>query len=336
MYRPEASHDGLRDPGKFLTLDTKLLTALTTVARGELAPEILIFKETEAAKNRVVRGRQVLYLFDQYFKTSEEVGSLYSVEDLLKVRLVNDDLSTFLSNWESVISGLSHMPDETNMRDIFLRELRQSKKIKHDLEIYDRAKEGSEQHTSLFLKNSIKEMLTRERKHKNRDRIAPAQGDKYGAAASPRSASPSRRGGHEKPQSSRGSRPRSPGRGRSQSPNKPRTPSPKGVCYDFLKGIALFSTRRDPFPQMGQGLQRKSTELANSGKKGHAPKVINADSKTRMLRDRVSHPKFPQMLVGHHPKAFRVPASRYPKHVVRTTWVFGKKRSGLKLKGILT
>ena len=128
------------------------------------------------------------------------------------------------------------MPDETNMRDIFLRELRQSKKIKHDLEIYDRAKEGSEQHTYLFLKNSVKEMLTRERKHKNRDRIARPQGDKYGAAASPRSASPSRRGGREKPQSSRGSRPRSPGRGRSQSPNKPRTPSPKGVCYDFLKG----------------------------------------------------------------------------------------------------
>ena len=59
-----------------------------------------------------MKGRQVLYLFDQYFKTNEEVGSLYSVEDLLKVRLINDDLSTFLSNWESVMSGLN-MPDET-------------------------------------------------------------------------------------------------------------------------------------------------------------------------------------------------------------------------------
>ena len=76
VYRSEASHDGLRDPGKFLTLDTKLLTALTTVAQGELAREFLIFKETEAAKDRAVRGRQVLYLFDQYFKTKEEVGSL--------------------------------------------------------------------------------------------------------------------------------------------------------------------------------------------------------------------------------------------------------------------
>ncbi|OLQ04708.1 hypothetical protein AK812_SmicGene12191 [Symbiodinium microadriaticum] len=190
VYRPGASHDSLRSPGKFLTLDTKLLEALTTVSRGELAGEILIFKETEAAKDRAVRGRQVLYLFDQYFKTNEEVGSLYSVEDLLKVRLINDDLSTFLSNWESVMSGLSHMPDETTVRDIFLRELRQSKRLKYDLEIYDRAKEGSEQHSYAFLKNSIREMLTRERKRKNRDRIARSHGDKYGAAASPRSTSP--------------------------------------------------------------------------------------------------------------------------------------------------
>ena len=92
-YDKDANHESLRDPGKFLTLDTKFLAALTKVARGELSREILIFKETEAAKSRAVRGRQVLYLFDQYFKANEEVGSLYSVEDLLKVRLLN---ATFL------------------------------------------------------------------------------------------------------------------------------------------------------------------------------------------------------------------------------------------------
>ena len=35
----------------------------------------------------------------------------------------------------------------------------------------------------------------------------------------------------------------------------------------------------------------------------------------------VSHPSFPQMIVGHFPKTFRTPATRYPKHVIRTTWV---------------
>eukprot|EP00439_Symbiodinium_sp_Y106_P076373 s1894_g15.t1 len=72
-YDKDANHESLRDPGKFLTLDTKLLAVLTKVARGELSREILIFKETEASKSRAVRGRQVLYLFDQYFKTNEEI-----------------------------------------------------------------------------------------------------------------------------------------------------------------------------------------------------------------------------------------------------------------------
>ena len=51
----EANHEHLRDPGKFLTLDGKLLAALTKVAKGELAREILIFKETRG--NRDAQGK---------------------------------------------------------------------------------------------------------------------------------------------------------------------------------------------------------------------------------------------------------------------------------------
>ena len=77
------------------------------------------------------------------------------------------------------MSGLSHTPDETTLRDILLRELRQSKRLKYDLEIYDRAREGTDQHTYKFLVDSLKELLTRERKRKNRDRIARSHGDKF-------------------------------------------------------------------------------------------------------------------------------------------------------------
>ena len=154
VYKKDASHEKLRDPGKFLTLDTKLLASLSKVAKGELARQILNFKEVEAGQERAVRGRQVLYLFDQHFKTNEEVGSLYSVEDLLKVTLVQDDLTTFLHNWESVIAGMSHIPDETTLRDIFLRQIRKSQKIKFDLERYDRAKEGTPERSYEFLKES--------------------------------------------------------------------------------------------------------------------------------------------------------------------------------------
>ena len=237
VYDKGASHEALRDPQKFLTLDTKLLAALTKVAKGELARQILNFKEVEAGKGRAVRGRQILYLFDQYFKTNEEVGSLYSVEDLLKVNLLGDDLSSFIHNWESVIAGMSHVPDEVTQRDILLRQIRKSTKMKYDLEIYDRAKEGSKEHSYGFLVQSIKDLLTRERMRKNRDRIAKSHGDKYGAPA------PTKPGGGNTRPPSRGGRGRSSSRDsgrssvRSRSSSRSSSPkSSKAICYDFQKG----------------------------------------------------------------------------------------------------
>ena len=60
-------------------------------------------------------------MFEHYFKTNEEAGSLYSVEDLLKVKLISDDH----------ILGPS--------------------KLKFDLEVFDRAKEGDEKRTYEYL-----------------------------------------------------------------------------------------------------------------------------------------------------------------------------------------
>ena len=73
----------LQDPGKFLTLDTKLSAALTRSAGGDLATRILNCKEQQSRKGIQVRGRYVLLMFEDYFKTSEEAGSFYRVEDLL-------------------------------------------------------------------------------------------------------------------------------------------------------------------------------------------------------------------------------------------------------------
>ena len=64
-----------------------------------------------------------------------------------------------------------------------VRQLRKSGKFKYDLEIYDRAKEGTYNHTYQFLTQSLRDLLTRERIRRNRDKIARSHGDKYGAPA---------------------------------------------------------------------------------------------------------------------------------------------------------
>ena len=55
-YDNDADHKTLREAGKFLPLDTKLLAALTKIAKGELARQVLNFKKTEANAGRAVRG----------------------------------------------------------------------------------------------------------------------------------------------------------------------------------------------------------------------------------------------------------------------------------------
>ena len=219
VYAKDQTLEGLSNPGKFLTLDTKLLSAISKIVKGELARQIVNYKESEAAHARAVRGRQVLYMFEQYFKTNEEVGALYSVEDLLKVSLINDDLSSFIHNWESVIAGISHVPEELTLRDILLRQIRGSRKLKYDLDTYDRAKEGSETHSYQFLLSSIKNLLTRERVRKNRDKIAKAHGAKYGAPAS-----------EEGKGKGKGGR-----KGRSASRQRESSQVPKGYCFAWVK-----------------------------------------------------------------------------------------------------
>ena len=48
----EAKGEALRNPQKFLTLDTKLLAALTKLAKDELARQILNFKKVESKSER--------------------------------------------------------------------------------------------------------------------------------------------------------------------------------------------------------------------------------------------------------------------------------------------
>ena len=84
VYEKTATSDALRTTGKFITLDTKILNALSRVAEGELNRQIINYKESEAAAGRAVRGRQVLFMFDSSSKPTKQLGPFYSVEDLLK------------------------------------------------------------------------------------------------------------------------------------------------------------------------------------------------------------------------------------------------------------
>ena len=184
----------LQEPGKFITLDTKLSAALTRSAKGDLATKIHNFRDEKSKKGVQVRGRGVLLMFEDYFRTSEEAGSLYRVEDLLGVVRTGEsveDLRRFLNRWDATIAGMDTPPDDLVPRDILLRQIRKCQLMKYDIEAFDRAPEKSEQKSYAFLLRNIRDLLDRERLRSNRNRIveknkqtekpqpaAPAQGER--------------------------------------------------------------------------------------------------------------------------------------------------------------
>ena len=112
----------LQDPGKFITLDAKLSAALTCSAKGDLETKIHNFKDEKSKNGIQVRGRRVLLMFEDCFRTSEEAGSLYRVEDLLGVVRTGEsveDLRRFLNRWDATIAGMETPPDDLVLRDIF-------------------------------------------------------------------------------------------------------------------------------------------------------------------------------------------------------------------------
>jgi hypothetical protein len=103
----DATFESLQDSGKFETLDTKLGAAITELAKGDLGRQIV--KEQEPAareRSAMVSGRQLLWIIYQHFAVDEAAGCLYNITDLMAVRLVDDQLDSFLHSWDHVLGGV--------------------------------------------------------------------------------------------------------------------------------------------------------------------------------------------------------------------------------------
>ena len=171
-WKEGQSLEALRKVEPFNTLDAKLMSALTNVITGHFARIVDTFKENEATADRIVRGRQILFMLHDHFSTNIKHGATYALEDLFSVSLRNDNLRVFMSSWDQVLAGITKVPGNDVLETLFYKQVKNSKSIAHDLNEYHRAEEGSEKHSYDFLLVAVRRHLDRERLESNRDRVA--------------------------------------------------------------------------------------------------------------------------------------------------------------------
>ena len=181
VFQEDQKIDSLADSEGFPTLDAKLLSSLTNCAEGGLGRQIATFKELQARENKPVKSRQVLLKYQ----------AIYDLEDLMSVRLVNDDLKSFISKWDSVLAGMKKEPEQSVLEAYFHMAIKNFRPLNHDLALYDRAAEGTKEKAYDFLIAAARAYLERKRLDKMRDATkrslggkdlaAPAKPDKKGA-----------------------------------------------------------------------------------------------------------------------------------------------------------
>ena len=110
--KPGASIDVLEDSESLPTLDAKLAAAITRIAQGDLGNRINLLMERKAKAGKMVTCRQMLFLVYEQYRISEVDGALLGLEDIMLVRLHNDDLRNFLYDWENVLAAIADQPSD--------------------------------------------------------------------------------------------------------------------------------------------------------------------------------------------------------------------------------
>ena len=204
VFKTDQSVEALKDSGKFVTLDAKLMSSLTNICEGDFARQLDIFKEEQAKSGTPARGRQALLMIHKHFSTSRKHGALYDIEDLMAVTLVNDDLRGFITRWDAVSAGMTSEPDMMWKQAYFHNAIKNFKPLSHDLAVYDRTPEGEPNRSYDFLMKAARDYLERKRLEKMRQATKKSVSGKRDATPAP-------------------TRPPSAGKA-------------TGICYDFQAG----------------------------------------------------------------------------------------------------
>ena len=204
VFKTDQAVEALKDSGKFVTLDAKLMSSLTNICEGDFARQLDIFKEEQAKSGTPARGRQALLMIHKHFSTSRKHGAVYDIEDLMAVALVNDDLRGFITRWDAVIAGMTSEPDTMWKQAYFHNAIKNFKPLSHDLAVYGRTPEGEPNRSYEFLMKAGRDYLERKRLEKMRQATKKSVSGKKDAAPAP-------------------NRPPSAGK-------------PQGICYDFQAG----------------------------------------------------------------------------------------------------
>ena len=122
----------------FEVLDARIASALNKIIHNSHFKRRISLEEQKAQKqDRFLRGRQIAYLFYEYFRVTGANDSVENCADLFTIVLRNDDIQEFDSKWDGILLSMTKIPPDDILEGFYKLRIRESEKLKTVLELYD-------------------------------------------------------------------------------------------------------------------------------------------------------------------------------------------------------
>ena len=116
----------------------------------------------------MLKGRQVVFLFLENFKTFDNSEIVFGFDHLSSISLDGEDLHGFLTKWNNILENMcGGLLSDAALRDVFYRKLRHCPSLSIDINKYERFKEGDADKSYAFLLDCVKSVIKLKRQQKN-------------------------------------------------------------------------------------------------------------------------------------------------------------------------
>ena len=128
---------GIQMPN-FEALDARIASALNRIIHNSPFKRRASLEKQKAQKeDRFLRGRQIAYLIYEYFRVTGANETVENYADLFTIGLRNDDIQEFDSKWDGILLSMTEIPPNNILEGLYKLRIRESKKRKTVLELYD-------------------------------------------------------------------------------------------------------------------------------------------------------------------------------------------------------
>ena len=97
------------------------------IISGEFRRKVTLLGEEFQAKNRMLNGRQLMWVaFQSYKRNDFEVG-MTEFRDLQNICIKGDNLVAFMTDWDSCLYGMKKEPEPQILESLFTDQVKQCK-----------------------------------------------------------------------------------------------------------------------------------------------------------------------------------------------------------------